>query len=74
MAIPNQWTQIATVQKGGRIEFDIPLLEEGSRVEVVVRNCAEISKRAKPVFGSAKGQGWIGSDFKEPLEEFKDYM
>ena len=32
------------------------------------------SKKNKPVFGSAKGEIIISSDFDEPLHDFKNYM
>ncbi|HSI73728.1 MAG TPA: DUF2281 domain-containing protein [Fimbriimonas sp.] len=70
----SEWTQTATVKKGGKIELAIPLLHEGQQVEVVVRDKASATNSLGSKFGCAKGQGWIGDDFDEPLEEFVDYM
>ena len=31
-------------------------------------------KKLKPLFGSAKGEIKLSSDFDEPLQDFKEYM
>ncbi len=31
-------------------------------------------KRKKPIFGCAKGQIYVSSDFDKPLDDFKEYM
>ncbi len=33
-----------------------------------------VTKKKRPVFGSAKGMFVMSPDFDEPLEDFKDYM
>jgi len=65
------WTRVASVGKGGLVEVCVPLLEEGTTVEVVIRD--EPAARAKPrKFGSAKGQGRMTADFDEPLAGFHE--
>jgi hypothetical protein len=34
----------------------------------------QAADKPRPRFGSAKGLGYMAPDFKEPLEEFKEYM
>lgn len=33
-----------------------------------------VKKSARPVFGSARGKGWMSETFDEPLEDFAEYM
>jgi hypothetical protein len=67
-----EWTQTATVREGGRVEVILPLLREGTSVEVVVREESPVSTK-KRVFGSARGQGHMRVDFEEPLDDFREY-
>ncbi len=43
--------------------------EDGSAFKLVA-----LSRKPKPVFGSARGLIQISPDFDEPLEEFAEYM
>ena len=66
-----EWTQAATVRKGGVIEVVCPQLQEGAKVEVVVRG--EGPKNPARRFGSARGQGHMREDFEAPLDDFADH-
>jgi ABC-type phosphate/phosphonate transport system substrate-binding protein len=46
-------------------------------VEIFLENLLKKKKdkkNLKPIFGSAKGEITISSDFDEPLQDFKEYM
>ena len=59
---------------------DIKLLPDHTlqAISVIVKDIvtinAKLETKARPVYGSGKGQMWISDDFDAPLEELKDYM
>lgn len=49
---------------------DVVLVENGEPVARIVA----LPRKARRVFGSAKGRIIISPDFDEPLEDFRDYQ
>lgn len=48
--------------------------EVNNFVDLLLSKRKNSKKKVKPVFGSAKGEIQISSDFDEPLDDFKNYM
>lgn len=65
-------TTHAIVGANGHVEFDLPQLQEGEWVELVVRTAEFTSGRG---FGSMKGNLlYMSDDFDDPLPEFAEYQ
>ena len=70
-------TQTVDIPANRRIFIDVPNEVPTGRADIVIQfpiPQETISVKKVPVFGCAKGQFRMSEDFKEPLEDFMDYM
>ena len=74
-------TQTVDIPANRRVFIEVPREVPTGKANIViqfpipqeVREVAATTEKI-PVFGCAKGQFRMSEDFKEPLEDFKDYM
>ena len=70
---PMSVTQIVDIPASHRLTINVPHeVPEGKAM--LTFTPAVVEQKKVPVFGCAKGQFHMASDFDAPLEDFKDYM